>query len=460
MHGVAGLVQSLTQALPWKPLASGYASCLATVAVRSVWESLVIAGFLSVLLRWMPGLSPKASYRAWGAGFALAALLPLCGPGAISETAYGAVHAFSALPSAAMVAHRAFPAFSLSPAWAAGLCALWAGASAVALVRLGAGVWSLWRLLRTASAAPPAVQAMYRELVRDGGRGSNARLLVADGVAAPCACGVFGPCIVLPRGLVESLSLEEMEGVLRHEAAHLRRWDDWLTVLARCVRAVLPLAAAMPYLERRMARAREMACDDAALCPGVSRHISRRDYAACLARLAESAGSQTWRRLAPGLGGEGSQLAARVGHILRDGEPVRGPGRVRLAAAGCAGVLLCLALLGTPALLSFSSRAETARVAEPKLASPPDAAMLPMETIRAARWRVPVAHSRRPAPALAVAATRRSSEAHPHVEAETQAVLVLWTESQDFSEGNLILLVAHPQGSPAAGWPDMFLLKI
>jgi hypothetical protein len=40
---------------------------LASIGVRSAWESLLIGGFLTLLLRQMPGLSPKMSFRAWGA---------------------------------------------------------------------------------------------------------------------------------------------------------------------------------------------------------------------------------------------------------------------------------------------------------------------------------------------------------------------------------------------------------
>ena len=441
---------------------SGWAAALAGAAVRGAWESLVIAAFLAAVLRWAPGLSPRASFKLWGTGFALAALLPLCRAGAGRVFAGGGA-----------AAHGFVPTVLLSPAWAAGLCALWMGATAAALVRFGAGVWSLRRLMRTASPAPRAVRAMYRELAAEGGRASRtnrAKLLVADGIAAPSACGLWGPAILLPRGLVESLSPDELAAVLRHEAAHLRRWDDWLTVLARLVRAALPLALALPYLERQMARAREMACDDAALRAGDSRPVSRRAYAACLARLAESAGRERWRNLAPGLGGEGSQLAARVGHILRGGA-ARGPGWVRLAAAGCAGALLSLALLGAPALLSFAgahdASAEMARgpepqpqlQLEPQLMPALAAAKLhaqPMRRIRPARWSVPVTHGRRP---VLVAAAGREPRARL-AQAGAPAVLVLWTGKQGFPEGNLILLVGRARDGAAAGWSNVFLLTI
>ncbi len=467
MHGMAGLLQSLPQGLPqgFLPavLTSGVIPGLAAVAVRGAWESLVIAVFLSVLPRWMPGLSPKAGFRAWGAGFALSAVLPLCHPGDGVITGWASGYAFSVLPSAGPVAHRALPLMWLSPIWAAGLCALWAGASTVMLVRFGAGVWSLWRLLEAATPAPPALQATYRELMADGessiGRGSSrtrgARLLIADGIAAPSACGLFGACIVLPSGLLESLSLEEREGVLRHEAAHLRRWDDWFTALARFALAMLPFALGMPYLERRMARAREMACDDAALGP----HVSRRGYAACLARLAEGAAAQEWHKLAPGLAGNGSQLAARVGRLLR-GSAVPGPGRVKLAAAGCAGALLSIALLGAPAFLVFTTDAETARVVEPGLASRPVETILPMEKIRPVRWSVPGVRGRRWTPALQVAGSRAKRLRSSQAEIEEPTVLVLWTDRQGFSNGSLILLVAHSGCSATPGWSNVFPLTI
>jgi beta-lactamase regulating signal transducer with metallopeptidase domain len=488
---------------------------LASIGVRSVWESTLIAGFLALLLRQMPGLSPKIHFRLWGAGFALAALLPLCPAGVnlglhrlvamVFHPSVAHGHAAIAAYSSGVATHGAAPMLRLSAGWAETICAFWALATLFALLRFAAGVWSLSSLLRAARPAPAIAQAMYGELVAKDfsqkHRLRRARLLVAEGLMAPSACGLFGASILLPEGLLESLSEEELEGVLRHEAAHLCRWDDWLTIAARLVRAVLPLAIALPYLDRRMARAREMACDDAALRRGVSRPGYPVCYAACLARLAENSAAQPWQKLAPGLGGESSQLAARVGHILRSGETLRRPGWLRLAVSAVAALGLISGLLAAPALLSFSSQESLPQVSSiagmgrsaPQLAAPAVTAMLPRSKLRPVRWMAPSASSQRDTTSSTdtgqrVSGTRLRRKIRLQVADATklpqallakglnatpfkglspdplplspQAVFVFWTGSQDWTGGNLVLLFASPNGRDGSGSAHVVFFNI
>ena len=484
LQAFAALLPSLASAFA---RLQGTAPVLASVAIRGAWESAVIAGCLALLLRWLPGLSAKACFQVCSAAFALAAVLPVCQPAGIAalRAAAGLHQGVAGLPGVVSIGPGSLrlPVIALAAGWAAAVCGLWAFASAVALVRLAAGAWALRALLRSATPAPAAMEAVYRQ-VASGRRAGRARLLVADGITSPSACGLFGATVVLPRTLVDHLSFEELAGVLRHEAAHLRRWDDALAVLARLVQAALPLAFALPYLERQMARAREMACDDAALTPGVS----PRSYAACLARLAEHAGSPRWRRLAPGFGDDGSQLALRIGHILRFGQAVRGPGSLRLASAGVAGLLLSAALLCAPAVCSFRGAPVPASVTARTLGG----ATLVDAAYRPARWRrlqgapalpaelepQPVRkNTAPPRPRRSVwAAASRSQQARvqslleaapatsPSVEARPPmpdpGVLVLWTGRHSCTEQNLILLVARPQNGSAPAWSDVFLLTL
>jgi beta-lactamase regulating signal transducer with metallopeptidase domain len=497
---------------------------MASLAVRAAWESLLLAAFLTIVVRCIPGLSPKAAFRLWSIGFLLSVLLPLC-PGSVHGAALSLVHRVSgdavlgggAAPMQAVgqgvSRHAVF--LHLAPAWGIAICGLWVATAAFALFRLSYGAWSLGRLVRNASAAPEFIQRMYDQWVAvdaatAGDRAARARLLVTDGLAAPSACGLFGPSILLPRGLAEDLSEEELESVLRHEAAHLRRWDDWSTVAVRLVRALLPCAVALPYIERRMGRAREMACDDAALrrCSAEPGHAVR--YAACLARLAEKNMHQPWRGLAPGLGGEGSQLAARVGHILRSGEVFVRPGRFRVAAAVCAALGVATALLSAPAFCSFSAETPAPEVAAlaqqpialPQLTAPTVSATLPVAHVHSARWRVPAmggssagsaaVHaeaaeqeaalrsnpSGTPVPAQAkfasdsapgkraiIAGTSAGKSAVTNaMNVSPQAVFVFWTSSQDalgnWSQNSLVLWIANPAGASAHSRSPIVLFNI
>jgi beta-lactamase regulating signal transducer with metallopeptidase domain len=503
--------------------AAAWMEALASVAVRCAWESLLIAGFLAAVLRRIPGLSPRAAFRAWGAGFALAALLPWCpeGPRArlercftdifelVHEHGASAVQGTQSPTPALQVSPGHAPLLHLSSGWAEGVCLLWAAAATVALLRLAVGVWSLRRLVRGALLAPQAVQILYLQLVQEDGRVSRrargARLLVADELSAPSACGLFGACILLPSELVETLSEEELECVLRHEAAHLCRRDDWWTIAARLVRALMPVAIGLTWLDRQMARAREMACDDAALRRGAARTGNPARYAACLARLADKPATQPWRGLAPGLthglGADGSQLAARVGYILRSGEALVRPGPLRLATAAVVCVGMASALLAAPAVLTFSSAGRPPHMASgpmPARIAKRASAMLAAPKMRPEVFPVhrhprSAARRRTDAPAHISTALRdeavarlqpRSEQTKVRLQAADaplkhvrrarqalfefpqsllpppQAVLLFWSGTEDWDGGNLVLLFANPDGRTASGGTRIVLLNI
>ena len=65
----------------------------------------------------------------------------------------------------------------------------------------------------------------------DGGR--VASLAQSDAVKVPMLIGVLRPVIVVPSAALSGLKVDEMEMVLAHELAHLRRGDAWIHLLQR-----------------------------------------------------------------------------------------------------------------------------------------------------------------------------------------------------------------------------------
>ncbi|MGB3799977.1 MAG: M56 family metallopeptidase, partial [Lewinella sp.] len=93
--------------------------------------------------------------------------------------------------------------------------------------------------------------------------------------------GVWRPFILFPIGLVNDLSSDEVQAILRHELAHLRRRDHLWQALQQCVVTLFFYHPLVHWLCRRLDREREFACDDLA-----ARQIGPGIYARALLRVA------------------------------------------------------------------------------------------------------------------------------------------------------------------------------
>jgi beta-lactamase regulating signal transducer with metallopeptidase domain len=101
----------------------------------------------------------------------------------------------------------------------------------------------------------------------------------------PMVAGLFAPRIVVPEGMLDVAGRPALALVLRHEVAHLRRRDPWLSAAMQ-----LLVVAAWPVLPVWFAAARvrhllEIACDDMALADADA--SGRRAYGHALLDVAE-----------------------------------------------------------------------------------------------------------------------------------------------------------------------------
>jgi len=137
-------------------------------------------------------------------------------------------------------------------------------------------------------------------------------LCTSTEVRVPTALGLMRPAVVIPDSLVQELSSEELNQILLHELAHLRRWDDWTNLAQQLIKAIFFFHPAVWWIEKKIALEREMACDDAV----IAETRSPRLYAECLARLAEKNFVHRSAVLAQAALGKIRQTTLRVARIL------------------------------------------------------------------------------------------------------------------------------------------------
>ncbi|MCK4601272.1 MAG: M56 family metallopeptidase, partial [Phycisphaerae bacterium] len=102
-------------------------------------------------------------------------------------------------------------------------------------------------------------------------------------VAVPTVIGVLRPMVLLPVSFATGLSAEQVEAILAHELAHIRRYDYLLNLLQRVIESLLFFHPAVWFISRRIRIERENCCDDMVVSAGGEAY----SYAASLVRTAE-----------------------------------------------------------------------------------------------------------------------------------------------------------------------------
>jgi beta-lactamase regulating signal transducer with metallopeptidase domain len=299
-------------------------------------------------------IAPRTRFLLWMIVLVLAAAIPF------SSFLPGPARSIAAVAPRAVYLSAPMSALSLSAVWAVAILGVWALTSVVCLARLFVNAWRLRRLAQRAEVLPLETlgSELRAKLETPGMR--RVELRVSGEIDGPAAAGFFHPAILIPGWLLEKLAPAELEQIAVHELAHLRRHDDWTNLLQKFLCALFPLNPALLWVERRLCREREMACDDAVLDAAVS----PREYASCLTTLAEKRLLHRMQSLAPGAWRRRSDLAERIHRILRhkNGRPTH---RSRSLVGGFLMLYLCAAvvLAHCPRLVAFVPTREGAGAA-------------------------------------------------------------------------------------------------
>lgn len=262
------------------------------------------------------------------------------------------------------------PASADSPAawvhwvpWATGLYLL--GVLAM-LLRLVAALWHASRLAQTGETlTDPAIFNIATKLCHQWSMKVQPALRQVEHLVVPKVVGLVRPTILLPAAALTGLTASELEMILAHELAHVRRHDMWVNLVQRLAEAVLFFNPALWLLSRRISILREYCCDELA-CEAMSQSSSatRLRYAEALLHVVELSGNAEHRcglAASAATGRSPSELRRRVARLF--GEPVREP--LRITRGGFVAVALtAVLLLAGPAVWTTRAADEPATEVE------------------------------------------------------------------------------------------------
>jgi len=349
------------------PFTQAVSPVAAQAVIDAMWQGTAVALALYLSLRLTPRVSATHRFAAWTAGFAAVAALPflpfvvhsVCGSTAapITSTA-SAPHAWLQFDSR----------------WALVLVALWLIASSLRLSEL---VFHALRLRKLWKTATPIANDELLGL----GALPHPVICISSQLDRPSVIGFFAPRILIPDWLYARLTPQELAQVVLHEAEHLRRHDDWTNLIQKFVLVLFPLNPALAWIERRLCREREMACDEGV----VNQTQAPRAYAACLASLAErriqrdrenraaALSLAAWRRR--------PELVHRVQSILRRQRALHPvAARALLGALACGLLAASVELARCPQLIAFVTAPQPQQIAEADAVLPDRAAYTPVST--------------------------------------------------------------------------------
>lgn len=107
-------------------------------------------------------------------------------------------------------------------------------------------------------------------------------LRVCEDLSSPIVVGILRPTILLPPTILTGMTPDQLEMILLHELAHVRRWDNFVNLLQRVFESLLFYHPAIWWASKWVRLEREHCCDSLVL----SRNHTPISYAETLAALA------------------------------------------------------------------------------------------------------------------------------------------------------------------------------
>jgi TonB family protein len=168
------------------------------------------------------------------------------------------------------------------------------------------------------------------------------RFLVSLTLPSPVSIGILKPAVILPAGLYQSASDEELQAILMHELAHIHNFDHVLGLLERLVKALYWWNPFVYRICDTLTTAREEVSDKYA----ISAMGSATSYATLLVRLLEQVPRISRMPCVAGMAAPYECLQTRIWNIVSRKRDLRVKAGKRIIIAISATAVLMCGLIG------------------------------------------------------------------------------------------------------------------
>jgi TonB family protein len=263
--------------------ASAGISALGWCLLQFVWQAAVVGVVYAVVRLVLPRGNPR--YLAAILALVVMAACPIFTWHALATRAPAGV-----LSDMVVTGTSALPVPSVAPAWSwrtlvqvalPWLVLAWA----IGVAALGARVFRQWRGLRSMlkmAESLPDWQARARVFADRMGLRRLVPVLASVRVATPTLIGWLRPAVVMPVAVLTRMPASQIDLVLAHELAHLKRLDHVANLFQVVLETLFFYHPAVHWISREARNERELCCDTLALRVTGG---ERRDFVAALANL-------------------------------------------------------------------------------------------------------------------------------------------------------------------------------
>lgn len=313
---------------------------LVTALVNALWQPALIAGIAWLALKISQCTNATTRHAVWTLALVASVVVPVISAMPVvlpaqTTTVATSPHTVLASPARPHAMKAATPVarsrasqpaialrrpkFNIRPTVAAIASITWLVVVLGILVRLLVSFFYLERLKR--DALPLAIDSRHAltryDRAEKGAR--DVRVCVSSEIGVPVAVGIFDAMILLPSDLVHELDASDLDRVLLHELAHVRRSDDWVNLFERISQALFFFSPGIYWITRQMDLEREVACDDWVL----EQSAENVPYARCLARIVELTRWPYAAPATPGVFVTRKSMSIRIERLLARGRDIR-----------------------------------------------------------------------------------------------------------------------------------------
>ncbi len=282
----------------------------------------------------------------------------------------------------------------------------WVAGVFVMSLRLFGGIWRIQSIIRRRATLLDDVYTRHFENLRRRLEiGRAVRWMQSNHIDVPITVGWLRPVVLIPCSVLTSLPPLQLDAIITHELAHIRRYDYLVNILQSILEAVLFYHPCVYWVSNRVRAERECCCDDTAISLGHDPLL----YARALTDL------ETLRshNLVPALASTGGPLMTRIKRIVQSTPAPRDRARTLLAPVLVLGAVTAFSMAGLAACGAATSDTK----------KPEETIGTQMAAALGIRWLPPVLD--RWKPLILAAATRHN------VDPDVLAIMMLVESSGD-----------------------------